>query len=60
MFYPGPADALRPLASTLNYRSNKTRANSSLLTLGPDGTVNVYNGGASAVHFIIDVSAYFR
>jgi len=57
--FPGPVTAPRPLISTLSYRSSKTRANSSIAGVGPDGSINIYNSGSS-VHFIIDVSGYFQ
>jgi hypothetical protein len=56
-----PADATRPLTSTLNYSANQTRANSAHLKLGPGGDVIVYCGQASGTaHVVIDVSGYYQ
>jgi hypothetical protein len=49
-----------PIATTTSYRLGRTRASSTMLTLSGDGKTDVYNYGAVAVHFIIDVSAYFK
>jgi hypothetical protein len=55
-------DAARPLASTINFSAGQTRANNAVLTLATDGsgTVNVTNGSAATVHFILDVNGYFQ
>jgi len=31
-----------------------------MVKVNPDGSVNVFNTGPGAVHFIIDVNGYFR
>ncbi|HEX6085276.1 MAG TPA: immunoglobulin domain-containing protein [Thermoanaerobaculia bacterium] len=49
-----------PGTFNLSYRPAKTRANSSIVALGTNGAVNVYNDGSTAVHFIIDVTGYFQ
>jgi hypothetical protein len=54
-----PADVAWPGTSTLNYRTARTRANASVVTLSADGVLNVKNAG-STVHVIIDVTAYFK
>lgn len=54
-----PADVPWPGTSTLNYRTARTRANSSVVSLSADGVLNVKNTGSS-VHVIIDVTAYFK
>ena len=48
-----------PGVSTISYRPGRTRANNALIFLG-DGGLTIRNGGSGAVHFIIDVSGYFR
>jgi hypothetical protein len=58
--FPGPAGAARPPVSTLNYRAAKTLANNAMILAGSDGSVNVYNGGSDAIHFVLDVNGYFR
>ena len=56
-----PAGIPVPGTSTINYRPGQTRANNTILTLGPAGDFNVYCGQASGtVHFIVDVSGYFQ
>jgi plastocyanin len=56
-----PAGASLPLASTLNYRSEQTRANNAIAPLGAGGALAVFSGqGAGTTHFIIDVTGYFE
>jgi hypothetical protein len=45
--------------STMNYRTGKTRANNAIVPLSANGRVSVKNEG-SALHFIIDVTGYFK
>ena len=47
---------------TLNFRAGRTRANNSFLTLGAGGEVSVRTtlSGAGTVHFVLDVSGYYR
>lgn len=54
-----PSNTSWPGTSTINYRSGKTRANSAVVRLAPEGTLSVLNNGA-ATHFLIDVTGYFR
>lgn len=58
--YPGPAGTTRPGVSTINFTTGRTIANNALVTLGSDGSLNIYNGGTSATNFIIDVNGYFK
>jgi len=58
--FPGPAGAARPFASTLNFMQGLTRANNAIITLGADGSLNVYNGSPAPIDFIIDVNGYFK
>jgi hypothetical protein len=58
--YPGPADlsgANRPLISSLNYRNAAVTSNTSYLTVGTDGTVNVYS--VQATDLVLDISGYY-
>lgn len=54
-----PSDAAWAGTSTINYRTAKTRANNAILKLSGTGRVTVINGGTS-VHFLIDVTGYFK
>ena len=57
-----PADAARPLTSTLNFAAGEVRANSAILPLSGDGTgrVTVRAGLTGTVHLAVDVSGYFQ
>ena len=57
-----PADAVRPLASSINFSAGQTRANNAILPLSGDGvgTITVFTGSGGAVHFILDVNGYFK
>ena len=61
-FFPGNGLSPNPPASTLFYAAGKTRANNSTIRLSTDGTatLKVQNVSAAAVHFILDVSGYYR
>jgi hypothetical protein len=54
-----PSAGALPYASTLNYRTGKTRANNAVLPLSAGGRLSVYNAGPP-VHAIIDVTGYFQ
>lgn len=56
--YPGTG-AAPPKASTLNYRTGRTRANNGVMRLSSDGRLAVFNGGP-AVHYVIDATGYFQ
>jgi hypothetical protein len=64
--YPGhltiyPAGTPLPLASTLNYGIDQTRANNAVVALGSLGDVSVYCGQTTGMtHFIIDAVGYFE
>jgi hypothetical protein len=53
--YPG--GTLRPLASTLNTRTNKPVANSAIVSLGADGRIELYTH--SAGDLVVDVTGVF-
>jgi hypothetical protein len=59
-FYPGPADISgtnRPLISSINYRDAAVTSNTSYLTMGTGGIVNVYS--LRATDLVIDISGYY-
>ena len=53
-------DAPTPEASTINFREGITRSNNAVVPLSSDTAIAVTNGGAGTVHFILDVTGYFR
>jgi hypothetical protein len=59
--YPGDA-VQAPLASTINFSANQTRANNAVLPLASDGsgTINVLAGTGGTVDFILDVNGYLE
>ncbi len=58
--YPGPANTARPVASTINYKAGRTLANNARVTIGVDGSINIFNAGSAPLNFLIDVSGYFK
>jgi hypothetical protein len=54
-----PTSGSLPFVSTINYLADKTRANNATVRLST-GSLNVYNSGPSGVHFIIDVTGYYK
>ena len=46
--YPGPASTARPQVSTINYSAGRTLANNARITVGTDGSINIFNAGAPA------------
>ncbi len=58
--YPGPANTVRPVVSTINYSTGRTLANNARITIGADGSINVFNAAGSPLDFLIDVSGYFK
>ncbi len=56
--FTGPANAPLPLASTINFQTNRTLANNAIVRVGSD-SINVYNGGPT-LDFVIDVNGYFK
>lgn len=54
-----PANIALPNTITTSYRTGRTRASNAVMAVSSGGALNVYNNGVDAVHFIIDVSAYF-
>jgi hypothetical protein len=60
ILYSGDA-AGPPLTSSINFSAGQTRANNAIVRLATNGgTVNVKNGSAGSVHFVLDVNGYFQ
>lgn len=57
-----PTGAQPPGAGILHFKAGQGRANNSLLTLGVGGEISVHTAlsAAGTVHFVLDVSGYFR
>ncbi len=51
-----------PLVSHINFPPGVARANNAVVPLATDGTgtIQVKNGSAGAVHFVLDVNGYFQ
>ena len=60
VLYPG--DQPVPVASTVSFRTGRTRANNAIIKIAVDGsgTLGVSNGAAGPVQFIVDVNGYFE
>lgn len=54
-----PTGESRPLASNLNLVTRKTRANSVVVGLSPDGRITLYNH-AGNTHLVADLSGYYQ
>ena len=50
---------LRPLASSLNYRAGQTVANTAVVPVAADGTIEIANDSIGAAHVIVDVQGYY-
>jgi hypothetical protein len=59
-FYPGPAFVARPNVSTINFIPGRTLANNARIALGVDGSVNIFNAGATPLDVLIDIAGYFK
>src|SRR5262249_21646516 len=56
-----PGGGVLPLVSAINWRSAQTRANNSIVALGPSGNLLVHlDQPLGTVHLIIDVNGYFQ
>lgn len=57
-----PGNGIASTTSSINFATGQTRANNTVALLATDGTgsLAVLNGGAGAVHFILDVNGYFQ
>ena len=58
--YPGPVNTVRPIVSTINYTPGRTLANNARITIGVDGSINIFNAASTPLDFLIDVSGYFK
>lgn len=58
--YAGPSGTSLPSASTLLYGIGKTRGNFTIVPVGSDGSVNLYNSGPGGINAVLDVTAYFK
>jgi len=58
--YPGPANTIKPIVSTINYTAGRTLANNARLTIGVDGSINIFNASGTPLDFLIDVAGYFK
>jgi len=58
--YPGPANTVKPLVSTINYTAGRTLANNARITVGIDGSINMFNAAGTPLDFLIDVAGYFK
>jgi hypothetical protein len=54
-----PHGAARPQASTLNFVTGATVANSATVALPAGGSLDVYNGSPKSVNVVADVSGYY-
>jgi hypothetical protein len=56
-----PAGIAMPAVSVINFSQSQTRANNSVVPLGPAGEIAVFSRLASgSVHVIMDVNGYFE
>jgi hypothetical protein len=58
--YPGPANTVKPVVSTINYTAGRTLANNARITVGVDGSINIFNAAGTPLDFLIDLSGYFK
>jgi hypothetical protein len=58
--YPGPANTVKPVVSTINYTAGRTLANNARITIGLDGSINIFNAAGTPLDFLIDVAGYFK
>ncbi|MEW5533843.1 hypothetical protein [Streptomyces virginiae] len=55
-----PSGGSVPITSNVNFRAGQTVANSVIVPVGPDGSVNFRNGAWSGTDVIVDVVGYYR
>lgn len=56
-YYDG--DPTRPISSNVNFSTGQTVANYAVVSVGPDGKIDLYNGSGGTVDLVADVSGYF-
>ncbi len=55
-----PDGSPRPVSSSVNYTRGKSAANLTVMPLGPDGAISIYNGGTTPVDVVADlIGSYF-
>lgn len=54
-----PDGTTQPSASALNYVSGQSVANMSIMQVGSDGAIDIFNGGNQAVDVIVDMNGTF-
>ena len=59
-FYPGPVFVARPNVSTINFKPGRTLANNASVPLGVDGSINIFNAGATPLDVLIDISGFYK
>jgi hypothetical protein len=59
-FYSGPAFVARPNVSTINFKPGRTLANNARIALGVDGSINMFNAGATPLDVLIDISGFYK
>ncbi|HXA16931.1 MAG TPA: IPT/TIG domain-containing protein, partial [Thermoanaerobaculia bacterium] len=58
--YPGPAFVARPNVSTINFTPGRTLANNARIALGVDGSINIFNAGATPLDVLTDISGFYK
>ena len=56
-YYDG--DPTRPDVSNVNFGAGRNVANFAVVSVGPDGEIDLYNGSGATVDLVADVSGYF-
>jgi len=59
-FFPGPAFVARPNVSTINFIPGRTLANNARVALGVDGSINIFNAGATPLDVLIDIAGFYK
>jgi len=54
-----PRAASQPTASTLNFKAGQTVANMTIVPVGADGQISIYNSAGQS-HLLVDVLGWFR
>lgn len=54
-----PDGSARPNTSSVNFHAGRTVANNTIVPVGADGAVELYNSGPTSVDLIADLSAYY-
>ena len=54
-----PDETTQPNVSNLNFAAGETRPNLSVVPVGADGRITLFNGSYGTVQLIVDISGYF-